>query len=59
MTRHEAADAVGCPVHAVTAAVLDLLKAGRLIETSRKRATPSGKLAAVLVSPLVKESQRA
>lgn len=55
MTRHEAAAAVGCPVHAITAAVLQLLTAGRIIETSRKRLSPYGKPAAVLVSAILRD----
>lgn len=50
-TRIEIADGIGVGINFVTRPVLDMIAAGRLVETSRRRATPSGCTAAVIVSP--------
>jgi len=55
MTRHEVADAIGCPVHGLCRAVIDLRESGRIIETERTRLSPYGRPAAVLVSGLLSD----
>lgn len=48
-TRHELADAIGIPVHAVCPAVFQLVKAGELENAGRTRPTGFGGHAQVLV----------
>jgi hypothetical protein len=54
-TREEVARFLQVGVNYVTGPILALIRSGRLVETSRKRATISGHPAAVIVSRLVGE----
>ncbi|QDV41413.1 hypothetical protein Enr13x_12520 [Stieleria neptunia] len=47
--RHSIADHLPCPLSGVCAPVLDLLRDGVLIEDGRKRMSPYGSMAAVIV----------
>ena len=54
-TRQEIANALEIGIQSVCGPVCSLIESGRLVETSRKRANPTGSAAAVIVSRLVSE----